>query len=1016
MRLSFLWRVVYLVAGFFALIVLLCGICRPVAAASHGFTVLWVPSVSGGTYADLGTVVVHTYAGTFTEGGGAIFKLLEGYSFNWSSDVLDVDPATGEVRNLNNLVSFPASWGDVPNAFWGQQWAAYKVADNEVRITLVRAEDSVRLAAYDGVFCLSLQKIAVPYGIPGDIILTGEVFNSPGEVVLAGQVVVGRCVQGEVEVSLDGDLPLLVNETTVKLRLWEKTAGSFAADPASVVLRLPEGYRWTGAGAPEFLYGDLAWLSKVRFRPEGREIIIDTVVGEAYTTSSPTGFSLPLTFEVSDPERAIYGKVMAACAGASRVAPEEIAVAWHIDGTPPDVVATSPADGASNVPVDSVITVRFGEPVQKDPNARLTIRIADTLGREINFGVDTYYDELIIAPYERLSYSTHYAVYVDAGAVRDLTGTPNEPFSFGFTTEPLVWPTPVEFFTGSPEFRVGGKTVRLDVAPYLREGRVMVPVRAISDALNLATSWSGYTQVITFERGHTVRMRVGSRIVYVGDEVREIDVAPEIAEGRVYVPAAHLAAAFGYIFDEDSGGIYLAHPDADRQAPILVSSMPGDGARDFSPNATLVLTFDERIKPGGHFGEIKFIGSDEQEVTFNCSTVKEALFLRPQVALSPGTEYQVIIPAGALTDIIGNALSTTVKIVFRTASTGVRDSGGGSGGGGGGGAAVLAADRVEKPVLAGSVTVASIAGAIDVKVPAGAVSGTNAAIKVEIVSENRVPSAEMTALSKVVDVAIKNGTLTGQVDITLYFDRAKILPNREPAVYYYNEAKSRWVCLGGTVDFDKGKITVTVDHLTMFAVFAVAKKASKPEVITFKDMRDHWAADTVRKLADMDIISGYPDGTFRPDNTITRAEMACIMARALKLAPGDGSALTFADKSEIPAWARGAVAAAARDGLFKGYPAPHGNVIFKPNSPINRAELAALLSRVVETRRTAVAGRAPVFADAAEIPVWARNAVEEDAASGIVSGYPDGTFRPKSAVTRAEAASMILRLLEKTNE
>uniref|UniRef100_UPI0004840746 S-layer homology domain-containing protein n=1 Tax=Desulfovirgula thermocuniculi TaxID=348842 RepID=UPI0004840746 len=80
---------------------------------------------------------------------------------------------------------------------------------------------------------------------------------------------------------------------------------------------------------------------------------------------------------------------------------------------------------------------------------------------------------------------------------------------------------------------------------------------------------------------------------------------------------------------------------------------------------------------------------------------------------------------------------------------------------------------------------------------------------------------------------------------------------------------------------------------------------------------------------------------------------------------------------------------------------------------ITRVELAAILSRVVEAKKVPLSGQAPAFADASAIPAWAKNAVETAAKAGIVSGYEDRTFRPDKPVTRAEAASMILRLLEK---
>jgi hypothetical protein len=360
-------------------------------------------------------------------------------------------------------------------------------------------------------------------------------------------------------------------------------------------------------------------------------------------------------------------------------------------------------------------------------------------------------------------------------------------------------------------------------------------------------------------------------------------------------------------------------------------------------------------------------------------------------------------------DVAGNESSWSNEVSVTTEAAAV---GGGGGGGGGGGAATPSADKVEKPVQAGATTVAEISGKVRIEVPAGAVSGANAVIKAEVVGDEKASGAGMPLLSKVVDVTLKNGTLSGKISISLFFDKGKLGENQEPAAFYYDEKAGKWVRLEGTVDLENGKVMVTVDHFTMFAVFAAAKEVPKPGVLTFKDMQGHWAAEAVGRLAGMGIVSGCPDGTFKPENAITRAEVTAMMVRALKLAPGSENDLKFKDNASIPAWARGVVAAAAREGLVKGSPQPDGTVTFEPARSVSRAEMAALAVRMLEKKVGAVAPAELRFSDANRIPQWARASVGAAVAKGIVIGYPDNTFRPDKPVTRAEAAAMILRLLE----
>jgi sirohydrochlorin ferrochelatase len=236
-------------------------------------------------------------------------------------------------------------------------------------------------------------------------------------------------------------------------------------------------------------------------------------------------------------------------------------------------------------------------------------------------------------------------------------------------------------------------------------------------------------------------------------------------------------------------------------------------------------------------------------------------------------------------------------------------------GGGGSGALPPSVDKVEKPVQARVTTVAEVPGKVKVEVPAGAVSGTNAAIVVEVVDDKKASGAGITLLGKVVDIKLKNGALRGRITITFYFDKNKLGKDQEPTVFFYDEKQGKWVRLEGAVDADKEMVTVTVDHLTLFAVFAVAKKVQPPPpppVVIFKDMQGHWAANAVGKLAAMGVVSGYSGGTFKPENDLTRAGVTVILPRALKLAPGQEEKLKFKDGAAIPAWARGAVLAAAK--------------------------------------------------------------------------------------------------------
>lgn len=149
-------------------------------------------------------------------------------------------------------------------------------------------------------------------------------------------------------------------------------------------------------------------------------------------------------------------------------------------------------------------------------------------------------------------------------------------------------------------------------------------------------------------------------------------------------------------------------------------------------------------------------------------------------------------------------------------------------------------------------------------------------------------------------------------------------------------------------------------------------------------------------------IAGYPDHTFRPAKSMTRAEAAAILARLCKLTGVDSTKPDFKDAD---GWYNAAINDVVKAGYMKGY--PDGS--FKPNQPITRAEFAAILSHVLKDET------APnPFKDTAGH--WAKDAIDKAYAQGIIKGYGDNSFRPDALVSRAEAVAMANRTfrLQKT--
>jgi hypothetical protein len=301
----------------------------------------------------------------------------------------------------------------------------------------------------------------------------------------------------------------------------------------------------------------------------------------------------------------------------------------------------------------------------------------------------------------------------------------------------------------------------------------------------------------------------------------------------------------------------------------------------------------------------------------------------------------------------------------------------------------------------------SLGSRVSLNIPANALQGT-AGVNVTIQEVGNPPDPpEGYAI-----IGAYSFTVGGQesydfnapVTLTFTFDPASVPPGQTPAVYYHNG--TGWVLLTGTVSGNT--ITVTVDHFTTFAVLAGEEVPAPVPVQNFSDVAaSYWASDVITSLAGQGYIAGYPDGTFKPDNTITRAEFVTILDKVMKLADNNPATPGFSDVSSQD-WFYGSVENAVYAGLVKGY-----GQTFGPNSQINREELATILVRALNEQDQAAASMSVQtgFTDDGGISGWARGYVAAAVEKGLLKGYPDNSFRAKNSATRAETCAMIANFL-----
>lgn len=206
--------------------------------------------------------------------------------------------------------------------------------------------------------------------------------------------------------------------------------------------------------------------------------------------------------------------------------------------------------------------------------------------------------------------------------------------------------------------------------------------------------------------------------------------------------------------------------------------------------------------------------------------------------------------------------------------------------------------------------------------------------------------------------------------------------------------------------------------LRLMALALTIQLAAVPLIASaafFPDTQSNWAQQAIQTLSNQGIITGYPDGSFRPQGLVTRAEFSSMLVKALGLNPASAGTPTFHD---VPRnnWAFQSIETVRASGLVSGYP----NGSFMPSRSISRAEAMATLanaSRMPMPNDAAINQVLSGYRDAGTIPGWARPAVAATIQNGIYANDPSAgnAINPLQPATRADVAAMVENLRERLN-
>ena len=202
----------------------------------------------------------------------------------------------------------------------------------------------------------------------------------------------------------------------------------------------------------------------------------------------------------------------------------------------------------------------------------------------------------------------------------------------------------------------------------------------------------------------------------------------------------------------------------------------------------------------------------------------------------------------------------------------------------------------------------------------------------------------------------------------------------------------------------------TAQPATSGADTAAPASALEPsqEAVAFLDVPDgYWAKPFVDALSSRGLIAGFDDGTFKPDDPVTRAQLARVINQSFELSSED-AAIDFTDIA-TDYWAYDAIQDSVKGGFMNGFP----DESFQPDVSVPRVQVLTALVTGLETEAAGdISTDVSRYTDAAKIPDWAVSKVAAATQSGLVVNYPELTqLAPNQPATRAEVAAMVYQAL-----
>ncbi|MEW5705872.1 MAG: Ig-like domain-containing protein [Actinomycetota bacterium] len=593
-----------------------------------------------------------------------------------------------------------------------------------------------------------------------------------------------------------------------------------------------------------------------------------------------------------------------------------------IDLTPPIITATSPENNTNGVAKYKTITITFSENVAAGTAYSLiTLRNANNQPVEFNKAINGR--TLTIDPVSDLSLGTTYTVIIPTNAVKD---TANNSFAaqytFSFTTQDVTPPTVISTNPSNNAKDVPkDKTVTVTFSENIIAGSAYESITVKdnkNNSINIAKSING--------------------------NVLTIYPSADLSYGTSYTVTIPSGAVKDLANNTLANQFTLAFTvQADTIAPTVSSTSPSNNAASVAKETTITVTFNENVQAGSAFDSIVIKDSNNNSITASKTIKDKVLTIDPANDLIPGATYTVIIPANAVKDTANNSFAAQYAFSFTVQADNTPP------------AApqalklVSSKDAIQLSWTANKET--DLAGYNVYRKLKGTASFTkiNTSLIAEAQYKDMTASAGTTyiycisAVDKSGNESQKSSELEATLNTALRPGIFADVPDNTWYNKFVTELATKGIIKGYPDKTFRPNNPVSRAEFAVMICLAKNWKLEEPSNPSFKDItKNHWAYKYIETVKSRAIISGYEGNIFKADKSITRAEIAKIISKALNLAPEskqNGATL----KDIGTSWAKDYINSCIKAGIISGY----SDNTFKPNNTATRAEVAKIIASVV---------------------------------------------------------------------